>query len=92
MELARTEMKMQVVERSIARSELYVCEELFFTGTAVEVAPIVSVDYRQVANGYVGRVTERLRSLYVDATRGRISAYRNWLEPVYQKEASGKAA
>jgi branched-chain amino acid aminotransferase len=92
MELARTEMKLQVVERSIARSELYVCEELFFTGTAVEVAPIVSVDYRQVASGRVGSVTERLRTLYKDATRGRMADYRQWIAPVYQQQAAGKAA
>ena len=92
-DLARNEMNLPVVERSIARSELYICQELFFTGTAVEVAPIVSVDYRQVANGEVGRVTERLRSLYVDATCGRIPAYRRWLESVYQPGVSaGKAA
>ncbi len=92
MELARTEMKLQVVERSISRSELYICEELFFTGTAVEVAPVVSVDYRQVGNGQVGSVTERLRSLYVEATRGRMPAYRRWLEAVYQKPPAEKAA
>lgn len=92
MEMARAELKMQVVERSIARSELYVCEELFFTGTAVEVAPVVSVDYRPVARGQVGTVTERLRSLYVEATRGRMPAYRHWLEPVYHKRTSEKAA
>src|ERR1017187_5721645 len=91
-ELAQGEMKLPVVERSIARSELYVCEELFFTGTAVEVAPIVSVDHRAVADGEVGPITARLRSLYVDATRGRLAAYRRWLDPVYREKASDKAA
>jgi branched-chain amino acid aminotransferase len=91
-ELARGEMTLPVVERSIARSELYVCEELFFTGTAVEVAPIVSVDHRAVGGGEVGSITARLRTLYVDATRGRLPAYRRWLEPVYRKMASDKAA
>ncbi len=92
MELARRELRLQVVERSIARSELYVCEEMFFTGTAVEVAPVVAVDHRPVGAGAVGRITEALRSLYRDATRGRIAAYQNWLAPVYGEQAAGKAA
>ncbi len=92
LELAASELKMPVVERSIARSELYVCDELFFTGTAVEVAPIVSVDYRPVGNGQIGRFTDRLRNLYTDATRGRIPAYCRWLSPVWQEQIAGKAA
>lgn len=90
-ELARNEMNLKVEERSIARSELYVCDELFFTGTAVEVAPITSVDNRPVGTGEIGSITGRLRTLYHDATRGRIPAYHRWLSPVYQRVA-GKAA
>lgn len=92
MELARNEMKLEVVERSIGRSELYICEEVFFTGTAVEVAPIVEIDHRPVASGEVGPVTEKLRRLYVEATRGRMPAYGHWLWPVYKTAAAGKAA
>ena len=92
MELARREMKLEVEERSINRSELYVCEELFFTGTAVEVAPIVEIDHRPVGAGEVGPITSKLRSLYTDSTRGRLAAYRNWLWPVYRSIAAGKAA
>lgn len=92
MELARNEMKLEVVERSINRSELYVCDELFFTGTAVEVAPIVRIDHRAVGSGEVGAVTAKLRTLYTDATRGRLESYRHWLWPVYRRVAAGKAA
>lgn len=92
MELARNELTLEVVERSIDRSELYACEEVFFTGTAVEVAPIVEVDHRPVGNGDVGAITEKLRSLYVEATRGRIPAYRNWLWPVYGSALIEKTA
>lgn len=86
MELARSEMKLEVLERSIARSELYVSDEVFFTGTAVELAPIVQVDHRPVGNGEVGPVAAKLRSLYVEATRGRMPAYRHWLWPVYRTQ------
>jgi branched-chain amino acid aminotransferase len=91
MELAANEMMLEVVERSIDRSELYVCDELFFTGTAVEVAPIVSVDHRPVGAGEIGPVSQRLRSLYFDATRGHLRRYRRWLTPVYAPVLSGAA-
>ncbi|MGC4052760.1 MAG: branched-chain amino acid transaminase [Paludibaculum sp.] len=82
--LARREMHMDVIERSIDRSELYVADELFFTGTAVEVAPITKVDHRSVGCGNVGFVTGHIRELYMQATRGRIADYHAWLHPAYQ--------
>ena len=85
-------MKLEVVERCIARSELYVCEELFFTGTAVEVAPIVAVDHRPVGTGAWDRSRRQLRSLYFEATRGRLPAYAHWLWPVYRTVVAEKAA
>ena len=83
-ELARRELGVQVVERPIDRSELYVCDELFFTGTAVGVAPIVRVDHRPVGDGAIGAVTRGIQQLYFDATRGHLRTYWNWLAPVYQ--------
>ncbi len=82
-ELARRELRLNVVERSIERSELYVCDEIFFTGTAVEVAPVVRVDHRNVGTGEIGPVTAELRRLYFDASHCRMPAYANWLMPVY---------
>lgn len=82
-ELARSEMGIDVVERSIDRSELYVCDELFFTGTAVEVGPVTQVDHRLVASGNVGPITRELAGLYFNATRGRLDRYRHWLMPVH---------
>lgn len=88
-ELAARELGLETVERPIARSELYVCDELFLTGTAVGLAPVVRVDHRPVANGSIGAVTRRLRQLYFDATHGNLPAYRKWLLPVY---AGGRQA
>jgi branched-chain amino acid aminotransferase len=82
-ELAHQELALEVVERSIDRSELYVCDEIFLTGTVVEVAPILEVDRRLVGTGEVGPITQSLRSLYIDATRGRVPEYARWLSPVY---------
>ena len=92
LELARKELRLEVCERSIDRSELYVCDEVFFTGTAVEVAPIVEIDHRAVGDGKVGAITAKLRALYVEATRGRMPAYRHWLWPVYRDVLIEKTA
>jgi branched-chain amino acid aminotransferase len=83
MALAEHEMGLEIVERPIDRSELYICDELFLTGTAVGVAPVVQVDHRAVGNGTVGTVTRSLRQLYFLATRGRMPMYRKWLVAVY---------
>jgi len=84
MELAQRELGLLVVERPIDRSELYVCDELFFTGTAVGLAPVVRVDHRPVGDGAIGAVTREVRQLYFDATRGHLPTYWSWLTPVYQ--------
>lgn len=86
MELARRELGLDVVERPIDRSELYLCDELFFTGTAVGIAPVVRVDHRPVKNGTIGAITREVQQLYFDATRGHKATYRKWLVPVYQPQ------
>jgi branched-chain amino acid aminotransferase len=90
MELAQKELGLQVVERAIDRSELYICDELFLTGTAVGVAPVVRVDHRPVGSGAIGTMTRDVLRLYFDATRGHLQSYRKWLVPVYRnlKEAA----
>jgi branched-chain amino acid aminotransferase len=92
MELARRELNLETVERPIDRSELYVCEELFFSGTAVELGPVTRVDHRPVGAGAVGPVSAELRRLYADAVHGRLPWYRKWLVPSYRVTAAGRAA
>jgi len=82
-ELAHRELHLEVIERSIDRSELYVADEMFLTGTAVEVAPITKVDRHPVGLGIIGPTTDKLRELYFEATRGRLDDYRLWLQAVY---------
>ncbi len=84
MELAQRELSLQVVERPIDRSELYMCDELFLTGTAVGIAPIVKVDHRPIKDGAIGPIARQLQRSYFDATRGHLQAYRKWLLPVNQ--------
>ena len=85
-ELARRELGIPVVERSIDRSELYICDELFLTGTAVGIVPIARIDHRPVKNAVIGPVVRQLLKIYFDATRGHLGSYRKWLLPVYKME------
>lgn len=82
-DLARRELKLETVERPIDRSELYIGDELFLTGTAVGIAPVVRVDHRPVRDGEIGAVTREIRRLYFEAARGHLRVWRNWLLPVY---------
>jgi len=73
----------EVVERDIARTELYVCDELFFTGTGAQVAPVRSVDKRIVGSGKPGPITLQMQSLYFDVVQGKVPNYRHWCTAVY---------
>ena len=81
--LARNELGLQVVERSIDRTELYTCDELLLCGTGAQVSPVVELDHRKIGDGHVGRHTRRLQDLYFSAVRGDEPRYRHWLTPVY---------
>lgn len=65
------EYGVEVVERRVARDEIYAAEEAFFTGTAAEVTPIASVDGVKVGSGRRGRLTKKLQQAYFDCVRGR---------------------
>jgi branched-chain amino acid aminotransferase len=87
MEFAREEIGIDVVERSIDRSEVYLCDELFLTGTAAQVTAVTKVDHRPIGTGEMGPVAAELRKLYHDAVRGKLKKYRHWNQPVYEKVA-----
>jgi branched-chain amino acid aminotransferase len=83
--LLKNDLVVRVEERPIARSELYIADEIFLTGTAAEVTPVVEVDNRKVGTGKIGDITKQLQELYFNAVRGNIDRYRSWLTPVYEK-------
>jgi branched-chain amino acid aminotransferase len=87
-ELARNELGVETVERQVDRSELYVADECFMTGTAAEISPVVEVDRRAIGTGAVGPISNQLRSIFDDAVRGRVERYRAWCSPVYQPVAA----
>ena len=89
-QLLRDEMKIEVVERRIDRTEIYLCEEVFFCGTGVQVAAITKIDHRPVGAGRIGPITRNLRKLYFDVVSGRVPRYLDWCSPVYQPAAAAR--
>lgn len=78
MELARNELGLTVQERSIDRTEVYIAQELFMTGTAAEVTAVTQVDHRPIGSGKMGPVTAELRSMFSDILRAKNPKYANW--------------
>jgi branched-chain amino acid aminotransferase len=81
-ELAREELGLEIIERTIDRSELYVADECFLTGTAAHLSPVIEVDRRPVGGGRIGPLTAKLQSLFFDCIRGRSAKYASWVTPV----------
>jgi len=71
-----------VVERNITRSEVYLADEAFFTGTAAEVTPIRELDNRDIGCGNRGPITELLQTKYFDVVHGRSDKHLDWLTAV----------
>lgn len=77
-ELAKKELGLTVVERPIDRSEIYVCEEFFLTGTAAQITAVTKVDHRPIGKGEMGPVTEALRKLFDMILCGNNPDYAHW--------------
>jgi branched-chain amino acid aminotransferase len=77
-ELVNKELGLPVLERSIDRTELFICDELFMTGSAAEIVAVTQVDYRHVGTGAMGPVTEKLREWFDNVVRGKITKYHHW--------------
>lgn len=92
MHFLKSEMGVEVVERPIDRTEVYLADEAFFCGTGVQIASIIRVDHRPIGNGKMGRVTSQLRDLYFDVVRGKKEEYQHWCTPAYVEQAVSSAA
>jgi branched-chain amino acid aminotransferase len=82
MELAQS-LGIPVQERSIDRTEVIICDELFLTGTAAQITAVTRVDYRPVGDGKMGPITAQLRDLFDRTVRGRNPDFRHWNVAVY---------
>ena len=81
MQLAQSELGIPVVERSIDRSELYVADEIFLTGTAAHVTPVVEIDHRKISNAQVGPISQKVQQMYFEIAAGKNSKYIHWCLP-----------
>lgn len=81
-QLAREELKLEVRERKIDRTELYTADELFFCGTGAQVAAISSVDHREIGAGGFGPITKKIQDLYMQVVKGGRKKYMGWLSEV----------
>jgi branched-chain amino acid aminotransferase len=73
----------EIVERPISRTELYMADEIFLTGTAAEITAIVSIDGRAVGDGKEGSVSGRIRTIYSKIVTAELAGYNKWLTPVW---------
>ncbi|MBT4073362.1 MAG: branched-chain amino acid transaminase [Chloroflexi bacterium] len=80
--LAREEFGMEVVERRMHRSELYLADEVFLTGTAAHLTAVGELDNRKIGTGEMGPVAEKLQGMYFDIVAGNNPKYMHWLEEV----------
>lgn len=82
-QLAKEVLGLEVEERVIDRTELYIADEAFYCGTGAQVSPIVNIDNRNLGDGKVGPISTQLQKLYFDVVKGRVPEYRKWCMPVY---------
>ena len=81
LQIAR-DLGVEVIERDIARAELYLADEVFMTGTAAELVPVREIDDHTVGTGEPGEITRAVQTAFEDALHGRDERYREWLDPV----------
>ncbi len=78
MQLAQGELGLEVVETRIDRSQIYIADECFLTGTAAHVTPVVEVDNRKIADGGVGPISAQVQKLYFDVVVGNVPKFLHW--------------
>src|SRR5688572_12543231 len=76
------EMGLTVREGRISRDQLWLADEVFFTGTAAEITPVREVDNRPIGDGVVGPITKKLQTKFFDVVRGSDNSHPEWLTPV----------
>ena len=73
----------KIIEREIPRTELYLADEIFLTGTAAEITPVISIDGKEIGNGRAGKITKQISSIYSDITIDKNKKYAHWITAVY---------
>lgn len=77
------DMGYEFAERPISRTELYMSDELFLTGTAAEIIAVTNIDGHQIGNGREGPVTKSIREMYTKLVSAGVKKYMDWLTPIW---------
>jgi len=91
MKIAKNELGIETIERSISRSDLYIADEVFLTGTAAHVTPVVEIDEYKIGNGKPGKLSAKLQDIYFNIIQGKNPKYIKWCTPVFGGKAGKKA-
>lgn len=82
-QLAQNELGLKFVERTIDRTEIYLADEAFLCGSAMEITPIYSVDGYPIGDGVQGEITKKIHNKYLDCVKGHLANRMNWITPIY---------
>ena len=77
------DMKLKIKVRKVNKNELKLADEIFLSGTAAEITPIVTIDKKKIGDGKVGNITKLLMNTYSDIVMNKNENYSNWLTAVY---------
>ena len=88
-QLLREDLGVEVVERPIDRTEVYLSDEVFLTGTGVQIVAVTRVDHRSIGSGRMGEITKKLKPVLSGLVRGKNAKRREWCAPVYREDAKG---
>lgn len=82
-EIMKNELNINVIERSIGRTELYIADEIFLSGTRAQMEWVKKIDNRIIGTGDIGPITKQIQELYFNIVTGNNSKYNHWLTRVY---------
>lgn len=71
------------MEKEITRGQIYLADEVFLTGTAAEITPIITIDGKKIGTGRIGNITRQILDAYNQATMGADQNHQDWITPVY---------
>lgn len=82
-QLAQNELSLKVEERTIDRTELYLADEAFLCGSAMEITSIYTIDRYAIGTGGQGEITKKIHQLYLDVVMGKLESRKYWLTSIY---------
>ena len=82
--IAKDILRLKVEERKVDRTELYMCDEAFLCGSAMEITPVFSVDKYEINGAEQGNITKKIHKIYLEIVSGKRLVNQDWLTPIYK--------